>query len=811
MRKTTLNILCILILLVFSINFVSAILLNLDKNEYNPHETSTAELTVDIVQDKNKAYNISWFLPNGTIISDCTFIGTTPNGVGVKFYESCSLPTGIYGYNNAYSYIELSNGNNATDYFNITTSAPAGSLSIQDILIRHSDIYLGEWQAVRGFVVDEGGNYSMGVKCDIQIRKADETPIDIIPSLESDSEGEVYGVWYLDPQKYDVESYTVKLSCWCSDSPSYTCQLYGASTGGHGVTSFTVYDVVDTHYENDSYEFLEIDDGGKFAGFDDIIVTHNRTNNYGDVMQTLTTYWFANIDSEQDFHYDYLENVKSTLNLGTTITEHNLDLPPDLTNGIYRVEYETYYYYESKLKKVEKYFSKSFNVTAVAYSSIYNEGLIIKDYNKQPANQSTSAFITRPENFIVAGDNVYICMNITNLMSQNYICSAENMVLINEEIDREITVVNNYISPFNEFVTKRTILTGTQEYCSNFKFPYVTDSSGNWRVQGGLVKGTTAKKFVDQINSFLSNYFYIQLPIIIHNITTDAYGTSITACDEMTINVSYDYFGKNEDKYIAKFCFQNTDDDVILKCENKEIDFDYGENKVFLIKLKTPYVYSNVSGEVDISIFDDEGDLVVFGDTEPYNTFNVTYNGDDSCKYELDERNTRALEGLFGNYDNYSDFLRSYQNSFIDIKDLIEESQDFIKVELEYPKQWVINNTYTVYATIKDFAGDYFTPTKITMTLKNSEDKQIYLTKNPNIENPGIYKMIYTVPSEIEEGTYTIVVTVQDETGLVGNAIGTVDIFKEQPPTQNDFYRILEAIFNFFKGIWEWFIDLFSV
>jgi len=240
---------CLFLFLVQIVYAVPTIVL--DKDSYYSEESSVAEMTINENAEKSSPYNVTWYYPNGTVIDGCSFTGTTPPGFGSPFYETCNLPQITGNYTNCYATVWVdTQDNNATDYFNFTGDVPPGQLSIVNLLIKNDVTFLGEMQAIRAFVKDSDNNPVIGATCDIQIRRTDLTPIDTITDLSTDSTGEIYGSWYLEPNKYVNGDYVVKISCWCADSTSYTCQQYGSTVGGNSQISFTI----ESHITNNDDE-----------------------------------------------------------------------------------------------------------------------------------------------------------------------------------------------------------------------------------------------------------------------------------------------------------------------------------------------------------------------------------------------------------------------------------------------------------------------------------------------------------------------------------------------------------------------------
>ena len=146
---------------------------------------------------------------------------------------------------------------------------------------------------------------------------------------------------------------------------------------------------------------------------------------------------------------------------------------------------------------------------------------------------------------------------------------------------------------------------------------------------------------------------YIKI-IDVVNVTTSAFDSSINACNELEVNITYDYFGVDETKFIARYCFENTDRDVIAGCIEKRIETDAGASSTINDTITLPYFKHAGTSEVDVSFFEetDRTTLIGFADVEPYNTFTIVVNNSDSCRYsenlalQSQQRQASALEGI---------------------------------------------------------------------------------------------------------------------------------------------------------------------
>jgi len=143
------------------------------------------------------------------------------------------------------------------------------------------------------------------------------------------------------------------------------------------------------------------------------------------------------------------------------------------------------------------------------------------------------------------------------------------------------------------------------------------------------------------------------VPIIdIKNLSTTAFNTKQDACTQINVTINYDYFGAIEEEFLVEYHFEQTDIDVIVKTIEKVIKPDSGKNKNITDTFFLPFVEFSGEAEVTTEVLNKDGIVVGFADTEPHNTFNITADLSDDCRYREDAnqfllaRSTRALENI---------------------------------------------------------------------------------------------------------------------------------------------------------------------
>ena len=216
--------------------------------------------------------------------------------------------------------------------------------------------------------------------------------------------------------------------------------------------------------------------------------------------------------------------------------------------------------------------------------------------------------------------------------------------------------------------------------CSHWMtLPSDVQGENNWDIQGKVRINSDIYNLEEEV---IWNWESDEFPIFgtradedfmrlvdITDVRTDKYGGSATACTDIVVNFTYDYYGYDSIDYIAEYCFEQTDTDSVEVCYDRDINPDVGEGKVITDTFKLPYFSSSGNAEVYIHIHaiggDDfhehaigsshpeggsHGTLLGYGDAEPYNTFSIVTDTSDSCKYsqnydqEIEYRDALATE-----------------------------------------------------------------------------------------------------------------------------------------------------------------------
>jgi len=264
--------------------------------------------------------------------------------------------------------------------------------------------------------------------------------------------------------------------------------------------------------------------------------------------------------------------------------------------------------------------------------------------------------------FLTAGEKFRVCMYANNTMD-----GAKNIKLNHLHLMREPGSMVHSMCISGERCEDKEIMhieiqEGNYQKCGDWiKVPNYIKGQNNWKI-AFLLKIEGYKQEVE-LNSDRFTIFgekstkdYIPLVDII-NVTTNYYGSTVTTCTDIEVNMTYDFFGDEEDIFLAEYCFEQTDDDYQAGCYETIINPDEGTNEKISQIITLPYFETSGKAEVYINIYKiseakEKSYIVGYGDTEPFNTFNIIADTSDSCKYSqnLDQklrlRKTEALEGI---------------------------------------------------------------------------------------------------------------------------------------------------------------------
>lgn len=272
---------------------------------------------------------------------------------------------------------------------------------------------------------------------------------------------------------------------------------------------------------------------------------------------------------------------------------------------------------------------------------------------------------TNGQGFLSGGKSASLCLLLNNTFTE------EKFIFINE-VSFDDDTLEQHFFPISldtgetlqgEHVIMRTSVKpqtdeGVVERCSEeFLLPTHVIGGNDFDINFHLHLEEFEQELELESDEF--NYYgheigtpYIQI-IDVVNVSTSAYDSSISACNELEVNITYDYFGIDETKFIARYCFENTDRDVIAGCIEKIIETDRGSSSTINDTITLPYFKHAGTSEVDVSFFEEESmSLIGFADVEPYNTFTIVVNNSESCKYsenldlQSQQRQASALEGI---------------------------------------------------------------------------------------------------------------------------------------------------------------------
>lgn len=478
--------------------------ITLTSDSYSPGESVTAKLTSYFT---NTDYVVTFYNSTGSTL--CNHTGTTPSTSEDPFFESCVLDSNII-YQDNNSVIFYLNDNptiNVTDYFDISNIS-SNEYIIQNILLKYEDAFLGYSQSIKGTVIDSNGDYAIAECCRLQIDDA-TTGAPIFTSEDEiiDGAGSCETHWTLDQDVFESpKSYSAMIIAWqCSDEdlPSSDRKR------GTGTTSFST-----KQYFTETEDFITVVDGNIYSGLDTVTLYHERINNFGKPMEVIEDIWFANVETEQDYHYDELEDVVKTVNIGTSTEIQEVPIPLDLSTATYRLEKHTYYYYNGNLKETVFVKSESFNITnwqdGVTINSIYL--LDPQGYEVDITSDDSFNLSDKPISYVTMGLPFSVCINYDSNYSSQFYGEISSLSLVeNYKGDFEKLINTNNYDEHREFELKH----GTDnDACGEFIFPDRKTVSNLWHTNLRFHLGSNEYSdyfSVERHNNFValeSNNFY---------------------------------------------------------------------------------------------------------------------------------------------------------------------------------------------------------------------------------------------------------------------------------------------------------------
>lgn len=599
--------------------------ISLNSENYAPGETSTARLTSYF---ESSPYNVIWYNSTGGVI--CNKSGYTAATSGQIFFASCSIPSNV-SYQDNNTAIFFLNGDsriNVTESFYIT-NVSASAYIVTELIVKYETAFLGYSQSVKGIVKDGAGNEAVGECCRVQIDDAiTGAPIYTSDDLVIDGLGSCEVDWILGKEDFEVlRSYAVTIVAWqCSDEdlPSEDRK------SGFGETSFDV-----SEYFTEQDDFIPVVDTDVFSGFDRVELQHHRINNFNQPMEVVQTVWFSNIDTEQDYHYDYLKDITTTVNIGESIVTEKYKIPVDLPSGTYRVEKNIFYLYQGDVKEFKFVKSESFNITELQEVITVN-WVSVKDYFGEEITTHSSALdldempesnYTSPYYVLGEGFGYQFCMDITSNYDDVIYFHLQNLVLENPTTGQSFEEFNKQQGVFWQRVALPYGNSSTICFYNNV--PLTVETHSDWKLEYDVYMGDVREPFIcDDYCSYngATDYFYIgavedviQFEKWIEEPTNSSVGVPgtfiVTEREEyLTMNDDCEYKSQEEIPWGSAnvTCYDKDDN------SSKKIDYDVypiaGEDFRVCFQVR-----NYLSDEVDMEIFDfyidsDVSESVIFFD-----------------------------------------------------------------------------------------------------------------------------------------------------------------------------------------------------
>ena len=194
--------------------------------------------------------------------------------------------------------------------------------------------------------------------------------------------------------------------------------------------------------------------------------------------------------------------------------------------------------------------------------------------------------------------------------------------------------------------------------CSNWiELPENLEGGISWDVQG---KVRIDPDIYDLEETIIWNWESDEFPIFgsrlgenfmrlvdLTNLTTNYEGSTATTGDEIDVIFTYDYYGYDEETFIAEYCFEGTDNDDMEGCFERYFNPDIGTGGVVNDTFILPHFETDGNAEVTLTIYSEDGNTKVgFLDPEPSNTFSVTVSDLKINNVALDKSNYYTGESL---------------------------------------------------------------------------------------------------------------------------------------------------------------------
>ena len=729
------------------LNTINDLAISLDKNVYSSGETSTAQLSIPIT---GVSYNVIWE-NNGTII--CNNTGITPLVTEQIFFESCIMPDPMNDLENCTTTFYIANNPVINNFVYYNTSTPdQNAYTITNVLLKYDETYLGYSQSIKGTVKDYAGHLAIEECCRVQIDDAVTlAPIFTSDTVKIDGAGSCETHWVLNKDHFEApKSYSTMIIAWqCSDED------LNSSLRRRGTTT-TSFDVIEYVTEED--ELIPVIDKTLFAGFDNVELSHNRTNNFGTPVETRVTMWFSNIITEADYHYSYLSNEESTVNIGESLTTHKLKIPEDLPTGAYRIEGNIFYSYQEDIKEFKFVKSESFNVTSLQDTMTINT-LTIKDYFGMDVDTTTSSqdLGTLPYSAwddthisLTEGFGYQICGNITNNYDENIYWHLQNLVLHNPATGQSFEEFHKS----NGHIWQRVLLPGSSEICWNSNIPLTIETHSDWQFEFDSYIGDEIKPFncLGEFNlgeckfSGFSEYFYtaaIEDMIVFNKWITKPTNVSVGQPATYIVTAREEYLTMNDD------CEYSSQNEIVwgssnVTCLDKndntsELKIDYDVYPVAGEKFKVCYQILNYfSDEIDLEIYDiyiddDSGETVVYFQDEETENYVPSIIND---KLYLSEEPSRAAEQKGILVDGYANMCSKWITLPADIKGGNEwDIQGKVRINddlynLDVPVVWNWeSDEFPIYG-LRDDRTEYISVNTITDTSSYKIGDEVFVCAN---------------------------------------------------------------------------------
>jgi len=491
-----------------------------------------------------------------------------------------------------------------------------------------------------------------------------------------------------------------------------------------------------------------------FAGFDNVYIKRNISNNYGVTLESGIELHLVNNGTGQI--YPIPQTLRTDISTGNSSMILEYVLPKNIDTGVYYVRAfaDIYYYGLFAVRKIVS--TETFNVTSIEDTMTINS-ITIKDYWGNAVNTSAALLSdssmptsnwTNPYTILTEGFGYQICGNITNSYSGDIYWHMGNLVIHNPTTGWSEEEFNS-----GEERWQRVLKSGDNDICWYSNIPLTIPTHSDYQFDFSVYIGDESEPFVcgDKCEfSGETNYAYIgaiEDSIVFDKWLTKPNATSVGIPGVYIVTEREEYLSHNDD---CTYTDQETTDwgNSSYTCEQKDTGVDQLTNLSVYPrageKFKVCYQAHNYfSEEVDLEFYDiyidsDAGETVIQYDHE--NDGYVPSIQEDSLY--LSETPSRAFELGGGLVDSYGSMCSNWMDLPLnlqggnnwDIQGKVRINPDIYNLEEDVVWNWE-SDEFLIFGSEDDKAyPDFVTINSIAFTKDNVTEGE-YMQLEMNITN----------------------------------------------------------------------------